>query len=136
VPITTKVVSLNPAHVEVYSIQHYVIKFDDSDQQQVARKKLCIKIRIKYRDPTLEKYSLRCSSIYTLQIIQRTVLGLAPPKAGHGCPTKVVSLNPAHVEVYSIQHYVIKFDDSDQQQVGGFPQVLRFPPQIKLTATI
>jgi len=27
VPITTKVVSLNPAHGEVYSIQLYVIKF-------------------------------------------------------------------------------------------------------------
>ena len=27
VAITTKVVSLNPAHGEVYSIQHYVIKF-------------------------------------------------------------------------------------------------------------
>jgi len=27
VPITTEVVSLNPAHGEVYSIQHYVIKF-------------------------------------------------------------------------------------------------------------
>jgi hypothetical protein len=27
VPITTKVVSLNPIHDEVYSIQHYVIKF-------------------------------------------------------------------------------------------------------------
>jgi len=27
VPITTKAVSLNPAHGEVYSIQHYVIKF-------------------------------------------------------------------------------------------------------------
>ena len=26
VPITTNVVSLNPAHGEVYSIQHYVIK--------------------------------------------------------------------------------------------------------------
>jgi hypothetical protein len=25
-PITTKVVSLNPAHGEMYSIQHYVIK--------------------------------------------------------------------------------------------------------------
>jgi len=30
VPITTKVVSSNPAHGEVYSIQHYVIKFVDS----------------------------------------------------------------------------------------------------------
>jgi len=27
VPITTKVVSLNPSHGEVYLIQHYVIKF-------------------------------------------------------------------------------------------------------------
>jgi len=26
-PITTNVVSLNPAHGEVYSIQHYVVKF-------------------------------------------------------------------------------------------------------------
>ena len=35
--------------------------------------------------------------------------------------TKVVSSTPVHVEVYSIQHYVI---------------ILRFPPPIKLTATI
>jgi len=27
VPITTKVVSSNPVHGEVYSMQHYVIKF-------------------------------------------------------------------------------------------------------------
>ena len=27
VPITTNIVSLNPVHGEVYSIQHYVIKF-------------------------------------------------------------------------------------------------------------
>jgi hypothetical protein len=26
-PIITKMVSLNPVHVEVYSMQHYVIKF-------------------------------------------------------------------------------------------------------------
>ena len=42
---------------------------------------------------------------------------------------------PLHGEVYSIQHYVIKFV-SDLRQVGGFLQVLRFPPPIKLTATI
>jgi hypothetical protein len=45
--------------------------------------------------------------------------------------TKVVSSNPIHGEVYSIQHYVIKFV-SDLQQVGGFLWVLRFPPPIKL----
>jgi hypothetical protein len=49
--------------------------------------------------------------------------------------TEVVSSNPAHGEVYSIQHYVIKFV-SDLRHVGGFLRVLRFPPPIKLTATI
>ena len=49
--------------------------------------------------------------------------------------TKVVSLNPAHGEVYSIQHYVIKFV-SDLWQVGGFLRVTWFPPPIKLTTTI
>ena len=42
--------------------------------------------------------------------------------------TKVVSLNPVYGEVYSIQHYVIKFV-SDLRQVSGFLQVLWFPPQ-------
>jgi hypothetical protein len=35
VPITTKVVSSNPVHGKVYSIQHYVIKFI-SDLQQIS----------------------------------------------------------------------------------------------------
>jgi hypothetical protein len=33
--------------------------------------------------------------------------------------TKVVSLNPVHGELFSIQHYVIKFV-SDLRHVGGF----------------
>jgi hypothetical protein len=48
---------------------------------------------------------------------------------------KVVSSNPVHGEVYSIQYYVIKFV-SDLRQVGGFLWVLQFPPPVKLTATI
>jgi len=36
--------------------------------------------------------------------------------------TIVVSSNPAHGEVYSMQHYVIKFV-SDLRQVGGFLRV-------------
>jgi len=48
---------------------------------------------------------------------------------------EVVSSNPVHGEVYSIQDYVIKFV-SDLRQVGGFLRVLRFPPPIQLTATI
>ena len=49
--------------------------------------------------------------------------------------TKVVSSKPVHSEVYSTQHYVIKFV-SVLRQVGGFLQLLQFPPPIKLTATI
>jgi len=49
--------------------------------------------------------------------------------------TKVVSSNPILGEVHSIQHYVIKFV-SNIQKVGGVHRVLRFPQQIKLTATI
>ena len=33
--------------------------------------------------------------------------------------TEIMSSNPAHGEVYSIQHYVIKFV-SEMQQLGGF----------------
>ena len=49
--------------------------------------------------------------------------------------TKVVSSSPVHGEVYSIQHYVIKFV-SDLRQVGGFLRVLRFHSPIKLTTRI
>ena len=35
-----------------------------------------------------------------------------------------MSSNPAHGELYSIHHYVIKFV-SDLRQVGGFLQILR-----------
>ena len=46
----------------------------------------------------------------------------------------VVSSNSAHGEVYSIQHYIIKFV-SELQQVGGFLRVLRFFfSPVKLTA--
>ena len=47
----------------------------------------------------------------------------------------VVSPNPADGEVYSKQHYVIKFV-IDLRQVGGFLWVLWFSPSIKLTAPI
>ena len=46
--------------------------------------------------------------------------------------SEAVSSNPVHGEVYSIQHYVIRFV-SDLGQVGGF---LWFPPTIKLTTMI
>ena len=40
--------------------------------------------------------------------------------------TNVVSLNPAHGEVYLIQHYLINFV-SDLLQVGGFSPGTRVP---------
>ena len=45
--------------------------------------------------------------------------------------TKVVSSNPAHGKVYSIQHYVIKFV-SDLQQASDFLQVLHDITEILL----
>jgi hypothetical protein len=47
----------------------------------------------------------------------------------------VVSSNAVYGELYSIQHYVIKFV-SDLRHVGGFLRVHLFPPPISLTATI
>jgi hypothetical protein len=49
--------------------------------------------------------------------------------------TNLLSLNPVHDEVYSIDHYVIK-SVSDSRQVGDFLRVLLFPPPTNLTATI
>ena len=45
------------------------------------------------------------------------------------------SSNPAHGEMYSIQHYEIMFV-SDLRQVSDFLRELWFPPPIKLTADI
>ena len=44
---------------------------------------------------------------------------------------KVLSSNPVHGEVYSIQHYVIKFV-IDLRQVVGFLRVLRFSQPKKM----
>ena len=49
--------------------------------------------------------------------------------------TKVMSSNPVQGEVYSMQHYVIKFV-SDLRHVDGFLRVIPFPPPIKLIAEI
>jgi hypothetical protein len=46
----------------------------------------------------------------------------------------VVSSNPAHGEVNSLQHYVIKFG-SDLRQIGGFLRVLSFRETIVLSTS-
>jgi hypothetical protein len=49
--------------------------------------------------------------------------------------TKLVRSNHIHSEIYSMQHYVIKFV-SDLRQVGAFHRVIRLPPSIKLITSI
>ena len=49
--------------------------------------------------------------------------------------TDVVIVSSESRSERGVQHYVIKFV-SDWRKVGGFLQVLWFPPPIKLTATI
>ena len=62
-------------------------------------------------------------------------LDLQLPMQSVPITNNVVSSNPVQGEVYSIQHYGIKFA-SDLRQVDGFLRVLRFPLPIKLTVTI
>jgi len=56
-------------------------------------------------------------------------LDLQLPMQSVSIITNVVSSNPACGEVYSMQHYVIKFVN-ELRQVGGFLWVLRFPSPI------
>jgi hypothetical protein len=72
-------------------------------------------------DDELETPFLYC--IMTCMLTQIKLSRLLP------ITTKNFSSNPAHGEVYSMQHYVINFV-SDLRQVGGFLRVLRFPPSI------
>ena len=63
------------------------------------------------------------------------LLELQLPMQSVPITTDVVSSNLDQGEVYSMQHYVLRFG-SDLRQVSGFLRVLRFPPPIKLAATI
>jgi hypothetical protein len=54
------------------------------------------------------------------------LLDLQLPVQSVPISTKVVSWNPVHGEVYSIQHYALTFV-SDLRQVGDFHCVLQFP---------
>jgi len=65
----------------------------------------------------------------------RMVLDLLLPMQSVLITTNKCEFEPRSGKVNSMQHYVIKFV-IDLRQVGGFLRVLRFPPPIKLTATI
>jgi hypothetical protein len=62
-------------------------------------------------------------------------MDLQLPMQSVSITTKVVNSNTVRGEVYSMQHYVIKFV-RDLQQVSDVLRILRFSPPIKLTATI
>jgi hypothetical protein len=62
-------------------------------------------------------------------------MDLQLPPQSVSITTKVVNSNTVRDEVYSMQHYVIKFV-RDLQQVSDVLRILRFSPPIKLTATI
>ena len=65
----------------------------------------------------------------------RMVVGVQLSVQSVPITNNVVSSNPVHGELNSLQHYVKQFV-SDLQQVGGFLLVLRFHPPIKLTVVI
>ena len=58
-------------------------------------------------------------------VVVMIVVGFTTTLQSVPITTKIVSSNPVHGELHSIQHYVIKFV-SDFRQVSGF---LRYPPR-------
>jgi hypothetical protein len=80
-------------------------------------------------------------SVNKFQIVKFTkkynfyLLDLQLPVQSVPITNNIVSSNPTHGEVYSIQHYLTKFV-SDLRQVSDFLRFLWFPPPVKLIATI
>ena len=107
---------------------------------------LCFTIKRNLRNKNI--YMFLSASIHYIYIVHvygigghhgcdRMVVGFTTTCGMQSVPitTKVVSSNPVHCEVYSIQHCLIEFV-SDLQQVFDILQVLRFPPSIKLISMI
>jgi hypothetical protein len=117
-------VSSNPAHGEVFLIQHYVMMFI-SDLRQVGGFLRVLRINSirQHKDIKCVEKSIQLSKRNTPNFNNSvSLIDLSPP---HLCANPICLL----------QHYVMMFI-SDLRQVGGFLRVLRFPPPIKLTATI
>jgi len=71
----------------------------------------------------------------SFQVFAKKLIHLISTDLVIQCTTYVWNIQRKNSEVYSIQHYVIKFV-IDLWQVGGFLWVLRIPPSIKLDTTI
>ena len=83
--------------------------------------------RTKFITIVLSSYSI--SGAVMVVIIWQ--LDLQLPVQSVPITIKVVSSNPVHGKVYSIQYYAIKIV-SNLRQVRGFLWIFRFPPPIKL----
>jgi hypothetical protein len=62
VPITTKVVSSKPVHGEVYSIQHYVIKFVSSSKFLMVSEIKGTNVRQHDNFLFIQEYGFHCTS--------------------------------------------------------------------------
>jgi hypothetical protein len=71
------------------------------------------------------------NNVYFIKGDKPKVVGVQLSVQSVPITNNVVSSNPVHGELNSLQHYVKQFV-SDLQQVGGFLLVLRFHPPIKL----
>jgi len=83
----------------------------------------------------METYRDRMCQLGVVVVVIIMQLDLQLPKQSVQITGKIVYSDPAHGEVYSVQDCVIKLV-SDLRQIGGFLQVLRIHPSIKLTARI
>jgi hypothetical protein len=117
----------NKAHKHTH---FYTDALTDTHALKNRHVRKCVRLWWKWYDnETIVSY------YYTGAVVVVWYLDWELPVQSMPITTRVVSSNTVHGEVYSIQHYVIKFV-SDLRQVGGFLRVLQFPPPIKLTATI
>jgi hypothetical protein len=117
---------VNPTHGEVYSIQHYVIKFV-SDLWQVSG--------FLYRCTLVSSTNKTDPHNITEILLKVTFNTLKGPSWPWSYGNWIYNFLCNQCLSPVMLHYVIKFVN-DLRQVGGSLRVLRFPPPIKLTATI
>ena len=138
--ITTEVMSSNPDRGEEYLIQHYVITFvsdlrkvgcvhwfpqtNQTNRHDIAE--ILFESGIKHNNHRNKVNTFREISLYHYVIFLPVVIK----------SLIILQLLHCHLlptchsgEVYSVQHYVIKFV-GDLRKVHGFLRVLRFPPVI------
>jgi hypothetical protein len=106
VPITSSIVSLNPAHVELFLMQHYVIKFVSDLRKVDGFITLFITNPVAARSGLIANMTSVSSHPYINPIIN---------------PVRNPDVHCKHVELFLMQHYVIKFV-SDLRKVDGFLQ--------------